>query len=81
MFVRVCKVFFFFLSESLTLGSGAWPIDMLLGPQCVIETLLCFTLIHKIVVNGETATQTKYHSHSEVIDEPESLQQWKPLEL
>lgn len=63
VFVRVCKFFCFFFpfspfSVSLTLGSGAWLIDMLLGPQCAIETLLCFTLIHKIVVNGETATQT-----------------------
>lgn len=29
---------FFCALQSLTPGSGAWLIDMLLGPQCAIET-------------------------------------------
>lgn len=48
MFIRVCKYFFFFL-ESLTPGSGAWLIDMLLGPQCAIEFFYFHT---QNVVNG-----------------------------
>lgn len=35
-------LFFFFLLQSLTPGSGAWLIDMLLRPQCAIETVLLF---------------------------------------
>lgn len=35
-------------------GRGAWLIDMLLGPQCALETLLFFTLHTHNVVNGHT---------------------------
>lgn len=59
------------------LARGAWLIDMLLGPQCVLgNTVIFFTFLNNIVVNGPTQRDNdKCHSHSQFIDKSESLWQ------